>query len=214
MLRQDPQHRFEFKEEEGQWPGSKELLVRHQGGHTIKVRCQLYLASFNSFPPFKGVQTSAKRIKSSSKIPAAIFCTDVERWKTFSAFLHPSFTDTILIGFVGEHGLWSERGDELIYLAPTIPEYEGAEGAFAISFEICIKAHELTASTSSARILISIDVEKAMRSGDIMFYKINDGSIITEGDQRGCIPPKYFKEVIAVTWDNEILLDRSNDSAT
>ncbi|KAK7060805.1 hypothetical protein VNI00_000538 [Paramarasmius palmivorus] len=180
MLLQDPQHRFEFKEEEGQWPGSKELLVRHQGGHTIK-----------------GIQTSAKRITSSSKIPVAIFCTDVERWKTFSAYLHPSLTDTVLMGFAGEHGLWSERGDELIHLVPKIPEYEGVE-----------------ASTSSARILISIDVEKAMRSGDIMFYKINDGSVITEGDQRGCIPPEYFKEVIAVTWDNEVLLDRTNNSAT
>ncbi|EEB92770.1 hypothetical protein MPER_08674 [Moniliophthora perniciosa FA553] len=159
LLRYDPKHRFEFKEEEGRWPGSKEWLVRHQGGHTIK-----------------GVLTSAKRITSFPKSSAAIYCTDIQTWKTFS-----------------EHGIWSERGDELIHLARKVPEYEGVE-----------------AYNPSVRILISIDVEKAIHDGEIMFYKINDESLITDGDKRGCIAPKYFKEVVAVTWDKEVLVDQSD----
>ncbi|ESK87398.1 trna 2 -phosphotransferase tpt1 [Moniliophthora roreri MCA 2997] len=159
LLRYDPKHRFEFKEEEGLWRGSKEWLVRHQGGHTIK-----------------GVSSSAKRITSFPKSSAAIYCTDIQRWKTFS-----------------EHGIWSERGDELIHLVRKVPEYEGIE-----------------AFNPTVRILISIDVEKAMHDGDIMFYKINDGSLVTDGDKRGCITPEYFKEVVAVTWNNEVLVDQLN----
>ncbi|KAK1222129.1 hypothetical protein PQX77_015057 [Marasmius sp. AFHP31] len=160
LLEQDPQHRFQFKEEYGEWPRSdrKELLIRHHGRHSLK-----------------SVSTVYKRITSAKNIQAAIFCTDMEGWESFR-----------------EYGIWSEEDSELIRLVQSVPEKYGAQ-----------------ASQSSTRVLISVDVEKALHN-HIMFFMTPNGSLVTEGDDRGCISPEYFKDVVGVHWENRVLLDNQS----
>ena len=45
-------------------------------------------------------------------------------------------------------------------------------------------------------VLISIDVEKSMREGGLKFYESGNGVVLSEGDNNGCIPAQYFKEII------------------
>merc|ERR1719498_1697424 len=48
-------------------------------------------------------------------------------------------------------------------------------------------------------VMISIDVEKAMKEGGLKFYEAGNGVILSEGDENGCIPARYFKEVVDLT---------------
>lgn len=50
----------------------------------------------------------------------------------------------------------------------------------------------------SSRILIYVDVEKAMNE-DIPFYESRNGVILTPGDQSGFLSPRFFKKVEKVT---------------
>ncbi|KAF9266764.1 hypothetical protein L218DRAFT_921394 [Marasmius fiardii PR-910] len=86
-----------------------------------------------------------------------------------------------------EHGIWSEEDSELIRLVRGIPETHGVD------------------TLDSQPVLISVDVQKALRN-DIMFYKAPDGSLVTEGDDRGCLSPKYFQQVVTINWEREALL--------
>lgn len=47
---------------------------------------------------------------------------------------------------------------------------------------------------NSSQILIYIDVQKALDSG-LQFFVSANGVVLSEGDERGFIPPEYFKRV-------------------
>lgn len=47
----------------------------------------------------------------------------------------------------------------------------------------------------SSQILIYIDVQKALDAG-LKFYLSENGVVLSEGDERGFIPPAYFKRVV------------------
>ncbi|KAG7093501.1 hypothetical protein E1B28_007176 [Marasmius oreades] len=162
LLQEDPRQRFQFKEETRGWPEShvKELLVRHHGRHSIK-----------------SVNAANKRITLGMAhqmgISTAIFCTNMQGWRSFR-----------------EYGIWSEEDSELIRLVRRVPEVYGVD------------------MLDSQPVLISVDVKKALYN-NIMFFKCPDGSLVTEGDDRGCLSPEYFQEVITVNWEREVLLDQA-----
>ena len=54
----------------------------------------------------------------------------------------------------------------------------------------------VSGARKNAEIYISIDVSKAMNDG-IIFYRSNNGVILTEGNS-GVLPPMYFKEIVNV----------------
>ncbi len=46
-----------------------------------------------------------------------------------------------------------------------------------------------------SEVLIHIDVENAMSKGGLKFFRSANGVILTSGDEKGFIPPLYFKKV-------------------
>ncbi|KAL0571673.1 NAD-dependent histone deacetylase sir2 [Marasmius crinis-equi] len=93
-----------------------------------------------------------------------------------------------------QYGIWSEEASELIRLVQKVPEHYGTE-----------------MSKTSTRVLISVDVERALKN-HIMFFKTVDGSLVTEGDDQGCISPEFFKDVVALHWETQVLLDTASES--
>jgi 2'-phosphotransferase len=55
----------------------------------------------------------------------------------------------------------------------------------------------------SAKILIYIDVQKALDAG-ITFWLSENGVVLTEGDQRGFLTQKFFRKVIDVSTGKEL----------
>lgn len=47
---------------------------------------------------------------------------------------------------------------------------------------------------ASAQVLVYIDMEKAMRGG-LKFFQSENGVILCAGNEKGFIPPEFFKEV-------------------
>jgi len=55
----------------------------------------------------------------------------------------------------------------------------------------------------SAKILIYIDVQKALDAG-IQFWFSENGVVLTEGDERGFLMQNFFKKVVDVSTGREL----------
>lgn len=60
---------------------------------------------------------------------------------------------------------------------------------------------------ASAQVMVYVDMEKAMKGG-LRFFQSENGVILCAGNEKGFIPPEYFKEVEHKEgngWKKEIL---------
>ncbi|KAK8055494.1 hypothetical protein PG993_000721 [Apiospora rasikravindrae] len=57
------------------------------------------------------------------------------------------------------------------------------------------KPKVISGMRADAEILMFIDVEASLRNGDMKWWLSSNGVVLTEGDENGCVPLKYFKEV-------------------
>ena len=65
---------------------------------------------------------------------------------------------------------------------------------------------------SDAEILIYVDIEKSLQDGGILWWISENGVVLTEGDENGVLPMKYWKEVtgrkrdVGVLWEDGVQL--------
>ncbi|KAK7941208.1 uncharacterized protein PG986_013595 [Apiospora aurea] len=57
------------------------------------------------------------------------------------------------------------------------------------------KPKVISGMRADAEILMFVDVEASLRNGDMKWWLSSNGVVLTEGDENGCVPLKYFKEV-------------------
>ncbi|OTA59915.1 hypothetical protein K449DRAFT_332882 [Hypoxylon sp. EC38] len=73
-----------------------------------------------------------------------------------------------------------------------LPEDEGGEDADADGDG---KTKVVSGMRSDAELLIFADVEKSLRDGGIKWWISANGVVLTDGNEEGIVPLKYFKEV-------------------
>jgi len=56
-----------------------------------------------------------------------------------------------------------------------------------------------------AEVLVYVDVERSLRDGALKWWISDNGVVLTEGDEVGMVPSKYFKEVVGRTMDVGLL---------
>ena len=65
---------------------------------------------------------------------------------------------------------------------------------------------------NDAEILIYIDIEKSLRDGGVSWWVSENGVVLTEGDEDGLLPSKYWKKVVGrkqnvgVLWEDGVQL--------
>ncbi|KAK8035945.1 hypothetical protein PG991_002018 [Apiospora marii] len=57
------------------------------------------------------------------------------------------------------------------------------------------KPKVISGMRADAEILMFVDIEASLRAGDMKWWLSSNGVVLTEGDENGCVPLKYFKEV-------------------
>jgi 2'-phosphotransferase len=127
------------------------------------------------------VKLELKPILSVSDIPTgvAVHGTDLEAWAA-----------------IAKSGL-SKMKRNHIHLAQNVPGsgvISGALGSF-ISYlhdtdKLCV-----TGIRSSAKVLIYVDVQKAIEAG-IEFWLSENGVVLTEGNEKGFLLPRFFDKVL------------------
>ncbi|KAK8050606.1 hypothetical protein PG994_012336 [Apiospora phragmitis] len=76
------------------------------------------------------------------------------------------------------------------------------------------KPKVISGMRADAEILVFVDVEASLRNGDMKWWLSSNNVVLTEGDENGCVPLQYFKEVrgrrqeVGLLWkDGEKLAD-------
>jgi 2'-phosphotransferase len=63
-----------------------------------------------------------------------------------------------------------------------------------------------------AEVLIYVDIERSLQDGGILWWISDNGVVLTEGDENGVLPTKYWKKVVGrrqdvgVLWENGVQL--------
>src|SRR3569833_919320 len=57
----------------------------------------------------------------------------------------------------------------------------------------------------AAAVLVYVDVARSLRDGALKWWISDNGVVLTEGDEVGMVPSKYFKEVVGRTMDVGLL---------
>lgn len=76
------------------------------------------------------------------------------------------------------------------------------------------KPKVISGMRSDAEVLVFVDVERSLRDGGIKWWVSANGVVLTDGNEEGVVPLKYFKEVrgrrqgVGVLWrDGEKVAD-------
>lgn len=65
---------------------------------------------------------------------------------------------------------------------------------------------------SDAELLIYVDIEKSLQDGGVLWWISENGVVLTEGDENGVLPTKYWKKVVGrrqdvgVLWEDGVQL--------
>ena len=65
---------------------------------------------------------------------------------------------------------------------------------------------------SDAEILIYVDIHRSLRDGGVLWWISENGVVLTEGDENGLLPTKYWKKVVGrrqdvgTLWENGVQL--------
>jgi 2'-phosphotransferase len=65
---------------------------------------------------------------------------------------------------------------------------------------------------NDAQVLIYVDIQKSLQEGAVLWWISENGVVLTEGDENGLLPTKYWKKVvgreqnIGVLWENGVQL--------
>lgn len=121
------------------------------------------------------VQLDLEPILSAANIPMALHGTTEKAWKTIAV-----------------HGI-SRMTRTHIHLAQGF-DTDGVVSGGDISEQETGKTHIIPGIRDSSRILIYIDVAKALETG-IKFYLSKNGVVLTPGNESGYLEPRFFHKV-------------------
>ncbi|SJL02253.1 related to tRNA 2'-phosphotransferase 1 [Armillaria ostoyae] len=121
------------------------------------------------------VQLDLEPILSAANIPMALHGTTEKAWKTIAV-----------------HGI-SRMTRTHIHLAQGF-DTDGVVSGGDISEQETGKTHIIPGIRDSSRILIYIDVAKALEAG-IKFYLSKNGVVLTPGNESGYLEPRFFHKV-------------------